>query len=302
MGNSCDCNQGNNEDEKNLDFIAPFKQSSRKKPWEDSLLRRSDLQENFLVNFQNFKKADLKKQRTHEEIHLPNPSLAQPCRIMNKLSLLAQTSFKKLENLHLLSEVDDSPMKGPFHYLLNGDTYTGQFLNSGRHGFGKLTTFEGSYYIGDWQNDKKSGNGLLIYSNGDTYQGQFMDNSVFGEGKFTKNVDGVIQEGYFLKGKLEGQGKQLNPDGSFYEGVFSNGVIDGNGKFYFKDGRVVIGNFYKGNVHGKASIFKHERLVYEGEFQNNKKSGNGYYIMDDGLVYEGEFLNDQMHGEGKITW
>lgn len=52
-----------------------------------------------------------------------------------------------------------------FHYAKK-ESYTGQWLNSMRHGYGKFTYHDGAVYEGRWEADLRHGQGLMRYPDG----------------------------------------------------------------------------------------------------------------------------------------
>ena len=42
-------------------------------------------------------------------------------------------------------------------------------------------------YVGNWEEDKMSGQGTYTFANGDTYEGNFADNKFNGQGTYTKD-------------------------------------------------------------------------------------------------------------------
>ena len=81
-------------------------------------------------------------------------------------------------------------------------TYIGDIVNNQRHGKGKITWLDGSWYEGDWGNNKKNGKGVEL----------------------TNLDDGssVIYEGDFYNNKWHGKGKRVFSDDTEYKGVFAN--------------------------------------------------------------------------------
>ena len=93
--------------------------------------------------------------------------------------------------------------------------YEGEYNKDGkRHGKGKITFRNGTYYEGEWKNDLSHGQGTLTYSDGSIYKGEF---------KFAKK-DGKGTQ-IFPKSKT-------HPDGAKYVGEFKNDLYNGYGKFY----------------------------------------------------------------------
>jgi hypothetical protein len=53
------------------------------------------------------------------------------------------------------------------------------------------------FYIGDFENGKRTGKGKLVYVNGEVYEGDYFGDKRTGRGKFTF-LDGSIYEGEYL--------------------------------------------------------------------------------------------------------
>ena len=60
-------------------------------------------------------------------------------------------------------------------------------------------------YLGDWENDKKYGEGKETYPNQDSYQGQFLNGKPHGFGVFTSQEETF--QGEWLNGLRHGHGK-----------------------------------------------------------------------------------------------
>ena len=66
----------------------------------------------------------------------------------------------------------------------------------------RVTYDDGSFYDGNYVNDKKSGNGQFVYCNNDRLEGEFNDNEV--KGKYFYSSNGDTHEGRFIDSKAEG--------------------------------------------------------------------------------------------------
>jgi hypothetical protein len=99
----------------------------------------------------------------------------------------------------------------------DNEKYTGEFLNGLRHGRGELVVgFDDETYLGDWQFDKKNGNGLWVKSGEFEYNGDFKDDSMNGTGELKKTKSQMV------KGRLT-----RSNDPNFYYGWVS---IEGQGE------------------------------------------------------------------------
>ena len=129
-----------------------------------------------------------------------------------------------------------------------------------RNGHGKFYYQEGSYYDGQWKDNKMHGQGKLYYSNGAlAYEGQWYMDEFHGLGKVYNDncliTDGMFDytdfnnldeqwkyyEGSLVSDSKEGYGKIVLGNGEYYEGNFSGDRLNGEGQFTRKDGEVIHG-------------------------------------------------------------
>ncbi|HSX13250.1 MAG TPA: hypothetical protein VLE96_02380, partial [Chlamydiales bacterium] len=66
----------------------------------------------------------------------------------------------------------------------NRDRYEGNWENDKKHGQGTHHYANGDRYEGNWENDKKHGEGTLHYANGDRYVGNWKNDKKHGQGKY----------------------------------------------------------------------------------------------------------------------
>ena len=81
---------------------------------------------------------------------------------------------------------------------------------------------------------------------------------------------GIIYEGEFQDGKIQGKGIMTFPEGQRYEGDFVNEKFEGSGMYTWPNGN-----------------------RYEGQFANGKFEGRGIYTWANGERYEGDFVNGE---------
>ena len=60
--------------------------------------------------------------------------------------------------------------------------------------FGTYTFADGNEYVGEWKDNKRTGQGTYTYANGDEYVGEYKDSKRNGQGTYT-SADGSIKEG-----------------------------------------------------------------------------------------------------------
>ena len=82
-------------------------------------------------------------------------------------------------------------------------------------------------YDGLWKEDKRSGQGTLIWSEGSQYIGQFENNQTHGYGILANQNSLEKFEGMWKEGKRHGKGIQNYSTGATYVGRFENGLRHG---------------------------------------------------------------------------
>lgn len=97
--------------------------------------------------------------------------------------------------------------------------------------------------------DGKPSWGTLTDLCGIIYEGEFQDGKIQGKGIITF-PEGQRYEGDFVNEKFEGSGMYTWPNGNRYEGDFVNGCKEGYGTMYYPDGRYDTGQWHDDNFMG----------------------------------------------------
>jgi hypothetical protein len=167
--------------------------------------------------------------------------------------------------------------KGFLHtiYSVNGDEYTGEWLNNLKHGKGTYKwKATGCLYDGDWKEDMRNG---------------------FGTYSVPTPNGGYIKEysGGWKDNKKHGFGTHYYSENSSYEGEWYCGKRNGWGRMTYPDCSVYEGEWYDSKRHGQGMLRLSNGNRYEGSWQNGKKNGPGsFYYLNKGQVYEGVWLDD----------
>ena len=178
----------------------------------------------------------------------------------------------------------------------NGNVYEGDVLNGKRHGVGKMT-FETDSYIGEWEDNMKSGFGVRTLQDGTRTTGSWQEDNVSG---YCVQIgsDGHRLLGQMKSNKLDGMGVVLYSDGKIYLGEWIEHTKSGFGALIYEDGTTEIGVFengvYIGKPYDEEAIGKYtdpDGNVYEGEMKDGKFNGYGRKIITDGRILEGYFSN-----------
>ena len=112
--------------------------------------------------------------------------------------------------------------------------YEGDFVDNIFEGEGKFIFDDGKYYIGEFHNGNRHGNGMLFSNNNE-----------------------VIYQGTYVDDKYDGQGTLLLKNGGHYIGDFKNGEKNGHGELYDKNNNIILeGQFYKNDPRGSYKYFK----------------------------------------------
>ncbi|XP_040888360.1 alsin isoform X2 [Toxotes jaculatrix] len=137
---------------------------------------------------------------------------------------------------------------GTYRYA-SGEVYDGSFQDGMRHGHGmlrsgKLNTSSPSVFIGQWQQDKKSGYGVFDdITKGEKYMGMWQDHLRQGTGIVVTQF-GLYYEGAFKDNKMMGTGILLSEDDTAYEGEFSDDwTLNGKGVLTMANGDYLEGSF-----------------------------------------------------------
>jgi len=95
---------------------------------------------------------------------------------------------------------------GPVYKTINypsGETYQGYVNSSGlKHGIGTYMWRSGNKYVGDWVNDKATGQGIYYSSEGWRYEGGFINAQFHGKGIYYF-ANGKKKEGTWSYGKMQ---------------------------------------------------------------------------------------------------
>ncbi|KAA0167057.1 hypothetical protein FNF27_07385 [Cafeteria roenbergensis] len=174
---------------------------------------------------------------------------------------------RKVVNPHRISAAGPD---GPISSFKATGSYQGEWRNNERHGFGTLTTSNGSKYEGEWVAGKRHGRGTQwVMRDGELqkqYAGDWFEGRRQGFGVFFF-PSGDRYEGEFVEGKRSGQGTMAFADGSVYEGRWVEGKREGVGVFTTADGDAFEGHFKADVKHGPGRLFyRRTRKMYEGEW------------------------------------
>jgi hypothetical protein len=153
-------------------------------------------------------------------------------------------------------------------------------LSRKMNGLGKCTLNDGITYIGNWENNKYSGEGKITFRD--------------------KTTGNIMQEytGTFKNNKYNGRGL-LSSRGISYDGDFVNGVFEGAGIFTDTNNAVCEGT-WKNNKPQKIKITYANGDRYEGLCTYNKKTeqierdGQGTMVYANGEIASGKWKDNEL--------
>ncbi|XP_013403272.1 MORN repeat-containing protein 3-like [Lingula anatina] len=121
-------------------------------------------------------------------------------------------------------------------YSVNGDEYTGEWLDNKKHGKGTYKwKSTGAIYDGDWKNGKRNGFGTLSTPDG--------------KGGFKKEYSGG-----WKNHMRHGYGTQYYSDNEYYEGEWYADKRSGWGRMYYANGNIYEGEWYDDMCNGQGML------------------------------------------------
>ena len=205
--------------------------------------------------------------------------------------------------------------KGTLKYA-SGSTYTGEFFEGSKNGYGHYISAKSYEYIGNWVSGKQTGRAQVNYKNGDLYTGTVKDGLRHGHGEFFQVSSNRNYKGKWTQDTLQGELEITDPnwifnglmevsagtglgtftykDGSKYSGQVSGFRREGEGTLEFKSGEIISG-VWSGNVNVKsASIIDENGFQWMGDLHNMQPSGRMKTKRPDGLTYDSVWENGAM--------
>ena len=155
---------------------------------------------------------------------------------------------------------DDTPHGIGIQVWKGGDIKEGYWKDWEQHGRGRFIDSDGSYYIGEFKEDKWDGEGTRYYKDGDIkYEGGWKGNFYYGQGTYYK--DGNKYTGQWDGSK--GKGEINYKDGTKYIGEWDY-LDDANEKYNYNYRRHGLGALYSadGQVLNQG---KWEKDEYKGK-------------------------------------
>lgn len=225
----------------------------------------------------------------------------------------------------------DSAIEGTYFYV-DGDTYTGSFLEGMKHGYGEFKYSSGAKYVGRYNKDLMEGLGTQYYTGGSKYEGEHLNGKRHGKGTYYYPPEseyklfsgtyrnGIPYDGIYIDSKgrptesgqlkedrLHGEGVQhfYKEDGALdytIKGSFKNGLCHGICNLIYSDGSSFKGEFVNGERKGIGEL-QLSYSITNGYFNINGIQGNGKYTdLIRAFEWEGPFIDGKREGQGVVTF
>lgn len=219
-----------------------------------------------------------------------------------------------------------------------GDTYTGDWKNNLRHGFGIQLWSNGNKYEGQWSEGMRSGQGVYWLNKEkpaknatSSHKSQIRGSSQsmsMSMSQTTKTV-GVPCESvmygretrFGFKTKTEsrlGRKKSVDPGRKkprpnhkgnkkeslikLYDGEWLRDLKHGVGTFFYAPNERYEGEWRCGVRYGQGKMIYAACEVYSGEWANDQRAGYGLATYPNGNTYEGEWADDKKEGAGEFYY
>ena len=159
---------------------------------------------------------------------------------------------RKKNGFGIITWSDNSKLKGIFDSNdINGicrfynnkykSTFIGEYANSHPSGFGVYSVKSFSLH-GYWEYENLNGIAIEVWEDGTYFQGEYKDNKKNGIGLY-RWPDGTIYQGEFKDGQMNGLGIMLYSNDCIFSGEIQNGYMHGYGSFSWGNGCMYIGNY-----------------------------------------------------------
>lgn len=169
--------------------------------------------------------------------------------------------------------------------------YKGQFKFGEFNGQGNLTQKNGIEYEGEWKMGKRSGSGVAKFFDGSSFVGLFENDQPEGQGKLTLPDRKTSLEGVWLSAagasQQQQQSQQINQNSGAktlrvigtvriqcpefeYNGDLLEGRISGRGIMKLKNGDVYAGEFLNDQFHGRGQLVNADGTMVTGIFREGK--------------------------------
>jgi hypothetical protein len=192
----------------------------------------------------------------------------------------------------------------------DGWRYVGQVRTGTktRHGRGTCTWKKiGGKYEGEWKDNQRSGQGVLILPDGERYEGGFKDGVRCGKGLLWilggRAFDGAWEGAYPL------QGTTMEPDGTLFRAVFDGETLLDDSNWYEAErvpagcivsGRPPPGGSGRPPPEWEGQVELADGTTIEGVFRGLRPHGRATVTERGGAAYAAEYDGERTFAEGPV--
>ena len=164
-------------------------------------------------------------------------------------------------------------------------TFIGEYSNNGPKGFG-VYHIKSLSLQGYWDISTLNGIAIEVWDDGTYYQGEYQDNKKNGIGLY-RWPDGTIYQGEFCNGQMTGKGIIFNSDDSAYSGEMLNGYMNGYGIFSWGNGALYMGYYLQDIKHGFGIYIWDSKvfICYIGFWEMGRQQGIGAKVNGNKIKY-----------------
>jgi hypothetical protein len=185
-------------------------------------------------------------------------------------------------------------MSGVMQWQFKGTFKEGRLLNG-------TVTFPNGEYTGALKDNLAEGQGVYRYSSGVVVEGTFVAGRVNGEATMSYTDGSKYVGPLSRRNEPQGKGRKTYANGGIYEGEFVDGVEQGQGTMTSPDGGSYKGAFLAGDFNGEGEMHYADGGTYVGGFRAGKRQGHGTLHSADGTEYVGDFVANLRHGMGRYV-
>jgi hypothetical protein len=156
-------------------------------------------------------------------------------------------------------------------------------------------------YDGDFSNDVRQGAGRVNYANGDWYEGQWNNNKRHGQGVYFYKKLSVKYVGEWEDNTRHGRGTLTFSNGDTIEGNWKRDTLKSdNGHITYSKGGHYSGQLNDGYRHGDGILVYENDVKYAGKWRNDIREGPGRLELFDSWYFQGYFKNDSTEKAGVL--
>jgi hypothetical protein len=176
------------------------------------------------------------------------------------------------------------------------------FKKSAIDGLAYISYPNGSYFHGQYKNNRRNGIGYYKWENGNIYVGGWKDGKQHGLGYTMNKENQITSGGVFENGKLITESTD-DYQANKKTGNCTGNCDDGFGKYTYNNGDIYWGFFKNKQRYGVGTYLWSNKSSYTGAYTlDGKRNGYGIYTYVDRSVFKGIFKDDRIDGLGVMKY